>query len=395
MTKRPSKRWSASVAALLAAVGLSASAGVGAQPAEAAAAKSAIAVTTHEQIPIELSHAPILENGSVYLPLRATGTAIQSRTTWIPEGKRIVVVDPDTRIEMTLGSKRATVNGVARDLPAMPKNVDGVVYVPVRFVSEAMGIEVNWVPKERRVELGLQQPPYLFAERGTKGYWIDRGTGALYLSDNAAAAKLVADTNVEIKEFGGMFVESLSANVEIVTVGDNYGEPHLNDDVYKIVVKDGAKTLETKTHYWGMHPIRNVPRSASGNPLLLDGAKLYEIALSGQVVAEHDLRALTGYEDDAFQVEWYDDEIMVVRPHYSGWLTLVDRQTNETTRLVDGIAAADQLEAYRAMAGSNELEFSQWDGLQVVGREGDALKLKHTWFLATDAPKDVSYDLKK
>jgi hypothetical protein len=348
-----------------------------------------IAITMNEQ-PMELKHPPFLQNGAVYLPLRETVGMLNSRTTWFAEGKRIAVHHPAAHIEMKLSSKEATVNGRPYTLQASPKNVNGVVYVPVRFVSEALGAKVRWIPQEHRVDIGFDTK-YLYAEKGTRGYWIDRKSGELFVSENGEAAKRVADTNVKIEEFGVLTIETLSPSVDLLKVTDNYGEPHLNDDIYKMVLAGGTLALETKVHYWGIHPIRNVEKTADGHVLLIDGATLYEVDETGTTVAIHDLRALTGYEDDAFQVEYYDDEVMAVRPHYTGWLTLIDRGTNKAVKLIDAFATEEQLKVYSEISGSDP-GFAEWDGLTIVGREGDTLKLKHKWFLDGTA-KDVSYDL--
>ncbi|TLS53582.1 copper amine oxidase N-terminal domain-containing protein [Paenibacillus antri] len=378
----------AALAACLAMPAISA----GAHRAQAALAP--IVSVTLNQGTAELKHEPLLEGGAVYLPLRETGALLNSRTTWIADGKKILINRPGVRIEMTLGSRQATVNGKPYALTAMPKNVNGVVFVPVRFVSEALGADVQWKSDDRRVELQFENL-YSFAEKGTRGYWLHRSTGELYASENGQAAALVADTEFKLQRYVELAVETLSPSSDVVTAVDNYGEPGINNDVYRFVVASGKLTLETKTHYWGVHPIRNVSTLPDGHALLMDGATLYEVDAAGATTSTHDLRALTGYEDEAFQVEWYDDAYMVVRPHSTGWLTLIDRETNETKRLIDEVATEEKLAMLEELqkVGPNDFDFMNWDGLEVAGRQGDKLQLSFTWFLEPNAKQDVEVPL--
>ncbi|WP_138753708.1 stalk domain-containing protein [Paenibacillus sinopodophylli] len=50
-----------------------------------------------------------------------------------------VTVDTNTKVEMTVGNTTAAVNGKSLKLDSAPLVLNGVTYVPVRFVSDAMG----------------------------------------------------------------------------------------------------------------------------------------------------------------------------------------------------------------------------------------------------------------
>jgi hypothetical protein len=160
---------------------------------------------------------------------------------------------------------------------------------------------------------------------------------------------------------------------------DNYGEPASNSLIYKLVVSDGKLTLESEAYYYG-HPVRGIDWSSAMHALLVGGSTLYEVNHEGAIVATHDLQALTGYEDENFHVEWYDDEFMVVRPDRTGWLTLVNRKTKETVNLTETLLSKEQWDIYQSLDKLNT-EFANWDGLNVVIREGNTLKLSHYYFI--------------
>ncbi|WP_141501164.1 stalk domain-containing protein [Paenibacillus luteus] len=357
---------------------------------ENAEAKSLPVKVTINDSHVELMNEPLLINGAVLLPLREIGTLMNSKTTYFSEGKSIIVNSPTTHIEMRLGSKQTMLNGKSYTLPTIPKNINGTVYVPVRFVTEGLGAGVQWFDKEQRVNLAFNQR-YIFAEKGVKSYWVDKKDGKLYLSVNAKAATFVADTDVNIWEYPTFSIDTLSSNVDLLKIHDNYGEPHLNDDIYKLLIVDEKLKLETKVQYWGIHPIQNIDWSTGKNALLLNGTQLIEVNRDGSVKATHDLKTLTGLDASSFQVELYDEEYMVVRPHDTGWLTLIDRKTNKATRLADVLLDKDKLEIYRTI-DIRDSYFYQWDGLKVIERVGSSLLLSHVYFMDRTETK-LTYNL--
>ncbi|MBH5320131.1 copper amine oxidase N-terminal domain-containing protein [Paenibacillus sp. GSMTC-2017] len=110
-----------------------------------------VTITLNDVKQDHFKNPPLLQNGSVFLPLRETGNLLKSKVSWISEGKRIIVNGPKTTIELKLGTKTAIVNGKSYTLTAIPMNKNGVVYVPIRFISEAFGSKAVWKAKEKTV----------------------------------------------------------------------------------------------------------------------------------------------------------------------------------------------------------------------------------------------------
>jgi len=358
---------------------------------QADAAAKPVTVSVNQNGEAELSNPPFIENGATLVPLREISSLLNSNTIWIPEGKRIVINNPAAKIELSLGSKDAVVNGKPYKLAAVPNNKKGVVFVPARFIAEALGAKVDWDPIKRNVHLSYENK-FLYAEKEANGYWLDRKSGELFMSANGQEAKLVADTNAEIVEYAEMTVDLLSSNVIILNVHDNYGEPHIHNNIYRFVIVDGQLAKESNVYY-AYHQILSLQKTDYGHAILMDGAVLYEIDKSGGIAASYDLQKITGYEDTSFQVEYYDDEIAVVRPHMTGWLTLINRSTKEAVRLADVLLSEEKLEIYRSMSNDpTNTVFDDWEGLHVKERAGDELKLTHYYFI-DDSTTELTYKL--
>jgi len=97
------------------------------------------------------SVSPILRNNSVLVPLRAIFESLGSYLTYDPETQEITASKGNTQIYLQVGNNIAKVNDqtVKLDQPAIV--LSGSTYVPVRFVSEALGAKVDWDPKTRTV----------------------------------------------------------------------------------------------------------------------------------------------------------------------------------------------------------------------------------------------------
>jgi hypothetical protein len=54
-------------------------------------------------------------------------------------------------IELKIGQKKALVNGKTVELDVAPKIENGRTLVPIRFISEALGCDVDWDSLTRTV----------------------------------------------------------------------------------------------------------------------------------------------------------------------------------------------------------------------------------------------------
>lgn len=58
----------------------------------------------------------------------------------------------DVRIELPIGEKKMIVNGREEKIDVPAQIIDGRTMVPLRVVSEALGAEVDWEPKDGKTE---------------------------------------------------------------------------------------------------------------------------------------------------------------------------------------------------------------------------------------------------
>lgn len=95
------------------------------------------------------------ENGRTQVPLRFIAEQMGATVTWQPDGQQntIQIDKGGTTILSKIGDKIMTINGQAKTLGTSPFIKDGRTFVPVRFISEALGATVSWDGNTRTVTI--------------------------------------------------------------------------------------------------------------------------------------------------------------------------------------------------------------------------------------------------
>lgn len=85
--------------------------------------------------------------------MRVLFEAVGAEVTWNEKLKSVVAEKGDKNIILRLNSFKAEINGKTVDLDVPPRVTEGRVFVPLRFVGEALEAEVEWRAKEGAVYL--------------------------------------------------------------------------------------------------------------------------------------------------------------------------------------------------------------------------------------------------
>jgi trimeric autotransporter adhesin len=93
---------------------------------------------------VKLDTAPIVLSGVTYLPLRFIADAMGAEVAWDQASKKVTVLRGDKLLELQIGSDDMIASGVRQPAPAAPLIRDGRTLVPLRLISEQMGLMVNW-----------------------------------------------------------------------------------------------------------------------------------------------------------------------------------------------------------------------------------------------------------
>jgi hypothetical protein len=101
----------------------------------------------------------LVKDGHVYVPLRSMFEQMGATVSISADGKTITASKTGVNVSVTLDKNEVVINGESRALDVPPMLYEGVVLVPMRVLSEALGAYVQWVPERRVVVVRYIPPP--------------------------------------------------------------------------------------------------------------------------------------------------------------------------------------------------------------------------------------------
>lgn len=94
---------------------------------------------------------PLIIDNRVMIPARAIIEVLGGSADWNSKEKKITIALNDKKNEMWVGKKEYTCNGSAKNMDVGAMIVNGRTMVPIRFVAESLGCDVNWLDKLNQV----------------------------------------------------------------------------------------------------------------------------------------------------------------------------------------------------------------------------------------------------
>jgi len=123
--------------------------------------------------------------------------------------RQLAASQSGVEIVLTIGSPLVQVNGASQTIDVAPKIAgSGYTLVPIRFVAEALGIGVEWLPETRQVRFANGEKEMLLTVGSTTAYINGEAYGMAYppVIDNSLSA---GRTLVHIRFVGEAFGCSL------------------------------------------------------------------------------------------------------------------------------------------------------------------------------------------
>ena len=95
--------------------------------------------------------APLVVADRTMLPARFVAENLGAVVSWDGKTESVTIEGHNRYIELFVGSNFAKIDGETITLDSTPFVQNGRTYVPVRFISEALGANVEWVEALQQV----------------------------------------------------------------------------------------------------------------------------------------------------------------------------------------------------------------------------------------------------
>jgi len=96
---------------------------------------------------------PFITNSRTMVPLRFISESLGAQVDWNALSRTVTVQGGGNTIILTVGVSTATVNGQVRSLEAPPQIVGARTFVPLRFINESLGAQVSYNSTTRSITI--------------------------------------------------------------------------------------------------------------------------------------------------------------------------------------------------------------------------------------------------
>ncbi|MFC7678576.1 stalk domain-containing protein [Paenibacillus sp. GCM10028914] len=102
---------------------------------------------------VVIDSAPILKNGTTYVPIKHVLDAFGGQAQWNKTAQRVTVLRGSKLLDLTVGKKELVLNGKRMTTTVAPMISGGRTLVPLRLVSEQLGLKVKWDKNTKTVTI--------------------------------------------------------------------------------------------------------------------------------------------------------------------------------------------------------------------------------------------------
>ena len=105
---------------------------------------------------ITLDTMPLIEADAwrTIVPIRFIGESLGAEVEWLPSTRRILIRDAGNVLIIQVGSYNSVINGKLVKLDCPPRiMMDGRTFVPLRFISENLNSKVDWNETTREISI--------------------------------------------------------------------------------------------------------------------------------------------------------------------------------------------------------------------------------------------------
>ena len=92
--------------------------------------------------------------GRTLVPLRFIGEALGTEVEWVSATRQIVLTDTEKVIILWIDSHNTSVNGQTVQMDCPPRiMINDRTFVPLRFISEVLGATVDWDEETQEIKI--------------------------------------------------------------------------------------------------------------------------------------------------------------------------------------------------------------------------------------------------
>lgn len=117
-----------------------------------------------DQIETDLDEEPFLVNDRTMIPLRGLFESLGAKVDYNEVTKQAIIMTDEREILLEVGNQFVLLDGQIKELDAASLLKSNRTYIPLRFVAESLGFEVDWVEQSRSIYIDTKNPEPIVQE---------------------------------------------------------------------------------------------------------------------------------------------------------------------------------------------------------------------------------------
>lgn len=113
--------------------------------------------------------------GKTLIPIRAVAENLGAQVDWDAEKSEATISLNGTEIKLQTGCNYAMVDGDKIELDTAARIISNRTYVPIRFISEVLGLWVGWNESARTVSINDSEPLFQVQKDNKIGFINNKG----------------------------------------------------------------------------------------------------------------------------------------------------------------------------------------------------------------------------
>lgn len=105
------------------------------------------------RLSLDEENLPVIQEGRTLVPMRAFFEALGADVDWDPNERAAVGIRDGIEVRIPIDSTTPTVQGQVVSIDASARIFDGRTFIPLRFVGQALGDDVNWDGETRTISI--------------------------------------------------------------------------------------------------------------------------------------------------------------------------------------------------------------------------------------------------
>ena len=87
---------------------------------------------------------PYIKHSRTFVPIRFITEALGASVEWIQNDKKVIIRSEEALLEMKIGSKKYYIDGIEYNNDIAPEIINNRTMIPIRTISESLNCEVTW-----------------------------------------------------------------------------------------------------------------------------------------------------------------------------------------------------------------------------------------------------------